>query len=199
VLNVVDAFTRECLALEVDTSFASRRVTRRLLDEAIARRSMPRAIRCDNGSELTSRHFLTWALEWKIEPRYIQPGRPMQNGHVESFHGRFREECLRVHWFKNLFDARMKIAGWKTEYSEVRPQGSLDYKTPSEFAKACQQCLNLQLISSSLTCEIWGHMKYGDIYGPVRHARAFFGGRSRIETRTYIRPVIERKGIPLWP
>ena len=72
VLSVVDAFTRECLALEVDTSFASRRVTR-VLDEMIARRGIPQAIRCDNGPELTSRHFLAWGLEWKIELRHIQP------------------------------------------------------------------------------------------------------------------------------
>ena len=137
VLSVVDAFTRECLALEVDTGFASRRVTR-VLDEVIARRGLPQAIRCDNGPELTSRHFLAWALEWKIDLRHIQPGRPMQNGHVESFHGRLREECLRTHWFKNLFDARMKIAGWKTEYNEMRPHSSLDYRTPSEFARTCQ-------------------------------------------------------------
>jgi len=137
VLSIVDAFTRECLALEVDTGFASRRVTR-VLDEVIARRGIPQAIRCDNGPELTSRHFLAWGLEWKIELRHIQPRRPMQNGHVESFHGRLREECLRTR-FKNLFDARVKIADWKTEYNEVRLHSSLDYRTPSEFARASRQ------------------------------------------------------------
>ena len=90
VLSVVDAFTRECLTLEVDTGFASRRVTR-VLDEIIARRGRPQAIRCDNGPEFTSRHFLAWALEWKIELRHMQPGKPTQNAHVESFHGRLRE------------------------------------------------------------------------------------------------------------
>jgi putative transposase len=74
-----------------------------------------------------------------IELRHIQPGRPMQNEHVESFHSRLREECLRTHWFRNLFDARIKISGWKTEYNEVRPHSSLAYRTPSEFAMACQQ------------------------------------------------------------
>jgi putative transposase len=138
VLSVVDAFTRECLALEVDTGFASRRVTR-VLDEVIARRGLPQAIRCDNGPELTSRHFLAWGLEWKIELRHIQPGRPMQNGHVESFHGKLREECLRANWFSNLFDARFKISTWRKEYNEVRPHSSLDYRTPNEFAIACRQ------------------------------------------------------------
>jgi putative transposase len=134
VLSVVDAFTRECLALEVDTGFASRRVTR-VLDQGIAQRGRPQAIRCDNGPELTSRHFLAWGLEWKIDLRHIQPGRPMQNGHVESFHGKLREECLRASWFRNLFDARMKIADWRKKYNESRPHSSLDYRTPKEFAE----------------------------------------------------------------
>jgi putative transposase len=138
VWSVVDAFTRECLALEVDTGFASRRVTR-VLDQVIARRGLPQAIRCDNGPELTSRHFLAWGLEWKIELRHIQPGRPMQNGHVESFHGKLREECLRASWFRNLFDARVKIADWRKEYNEVRPHSSLDYRTPDEFARAIRR------------------------------------------------------------
>ena len=134
VLSVVDAFTRECLALEVDTGFASRRVTR-VLDEIIAQRGRPQAIRCDNGPELTSRHFLAWGLEWKIELRHIQPGKPTQNAHVESFHGRLREECLRVSWFMNLFDARRKVTDWKVEYNEQRPHSSLGYRTPAEFAR----------------------------------------------------------------
>jgi putative transposase len=137
VLSVVDAFTRECLALEVDTGFASRRVTR-VLDELIAQRGIPQAIRCDNGPELTSRHFLAWGLEWKIELRHIQPGRPMQNGHVESFHGKLREECLRASWFRNLFDARTKIGDWRAEYNQVRPHSSLGYRTPAEFAQAAR-------------------------------------------------------------
>jgi putative transposase len=86
---------------------------------------LPQAIRCDNGPELTGRHFLAWALEWKIELRHIQPGKPTQNAHVESFHGRLREECLRMSWFTNLFDARRKISNWKTEYNEQRPHSSL--------------------------------------------------------------------------
>jgi putative transposase len=121
-------------ALEVDTGFASRRVTR-VLDGIIAGRGKPQAIRCDNGPELTSRHFLAWALEWQIELRHIQPGKPTQNAHIESFHGRLREECLRVSWFTNLFDARRKIACWKEEYNEQRPHSSLGYRTPAEFAQ----------------------------------------------------------------
>src|SRR5258707_1336562 len=135
VLSVVDAYTRECLALEVDTSFASRRVTR-VLDGIMAERGQPQAIRCDNGPELTSRHFLAWCVERQIELMHIQPGKPTQNARVESFHGRLRDECLTVSWFQNLFDARRKIGAWRIEYNEERPHSSLGYKTPKEFAAA---------------------------------------------------------------
>jgi putative transposase len=134
VLSVVDACTRECLALETDTSFASRRVTR-VLDGIVAERGAPLAIRCDNGPEMTSRHFLAWALERKIEMVHIQPGRPQQNGLVESFHARLRDECLNVSWFENLWDARRKIAAWQEEYNERRPHSSLGYQTPAAYAR----------------------------------------------------------------
>ena len=134
VLSVVDAFTRECPALEVDTSFASRRVTR-VLDEVIAERGVPGSIRSDNGPEFTSRHFLAWSVERGIEIIHIQPGKPQQNGRVESFNGRLREECLNVSWFQNLFDARRKIAAWRQDYNEERPHSSLGYRTPREFAE----------------------------------------------------------------
>jgi transposase InsO family protein len=93
-------------------------------------------IRCDNGPELTSRHFLAWCIERKIELVHIQPGRPVQNPHVESFHGKLRDECLNASWFQNLFDARRKIAAWREEYNEERPHSSLGYRTPLEFAAA---------------------------------------------------------------
>jgi len=133
VLAVVDAFTRENLSLEVDTSLSSRRVTRSL-EDVIAHRGKPEAIRCDNGPELTSRHFLSWCEERKIQLIHIQPGRPMQNGHVESFNGRLRDECLNANWFRNLMDARAKIGAWRDEYNGERPHSSLGYRTPNEFA-----------------------------------------------------------------
>ena len=134
VLSVLDVYTRECLVLEVDTSFASRRVTREL-DKVVAERGVPQAIRCDNGPEFTSRHFLAWCVERKIELVHIEPGKPVQNAFVESFHGRLREECLNASWFANLWDARRKIAAWKKEYNEERPHSSLGYLTPQEFAR----------------------------------------------------------------
>ena len=88
------------------------------------------------GPEFSSRHFLAWCVAWGIELIHIQPGKPTQNARVESFHGRLREECLRVSWFQNLFDAKRKIATWRKEYNEERPQSSLGYLTPQEFAVA---------------------------------------------------------------
>jgi len=134
VLSLMDAYTRECLALEVDTSFASRRVTR-ALEQIVVERGVPQAIRCDNGPELTSRHFLAWCIERGIELVHIQPGRPMQNGHVESFHGKLRDECLNASWFGNLLEARAKIGAWREEYNEERPHSSLGYLAPREFAR----------------------------------------------------------------
>ena len=133
-LSVVDPYTRECLALEVDTSMGSRRVTR-VLEGIIAERSAPQAIRSDNGPEFTSRHFLAWCSERKIEAVHIEPGKPVQNAHVESFHGKLRDECLNASWFQNLLDARRKIAAWRKEYNEERPHSSLGYETPSAFAR----------------------------------------------------------------
>ncbi len=134
VLSVIDVHTRECLALEVDTSFASRRVTREL-ERIVAERGVPGSIRCDNGPEFTSRHFLAWCVERKIVVVHIEPGRPVQNPHVESFHGKLRDECLNASWFGNLFEARAKIGAWREEYNEERPHSSLGYLAPREFAR----------------------------------------------------------------
>ena len=133
VLNVIDAYTRESLAMEVDTSFAGLRVTR-VLDQIIDERGLPRAIRCDNGPELTSRRFLAWALDRKIDLIHIQPGKPTQNAYVESFNSKLREECLRASWFQNLFEARRIMANWRRDYNQCRPHSSLSYLTPAEFA-----------------------------------------------------------------
>jgi len=137
-LTMVDSYTRECPAIAVDTGISSRQVTR-TLERVIEQRGAPVALRCDNGPEFTSRHFLAWCAQKKIALVHIQPGRPMQNGHVESFNGRLREECLNASWFVNLADARAKIESWRQEYNADRPHSSLDYRTPEEFAKACSE------------------------------------------------------------
>lgn len=133
--SVVDGCSRTCLALEADTAFPSRRVTR-VLDQAIAEHGKPASIRLDNGPELTSRHFLAWAMERQIELRYITPGRPVQNARVESFNGRLRDECLNVSWFANLWDARRKLDAWREHYNHERPHSSLGYRTPAAFVAA---------------------------------------------------------------
>ena len=107
-----------------------------MLERLLAQRAWPERIRCDNGPELTSRHFLAWCVDRRIDLRHIQPGRPMQNGHVESFNGKLRDECLNISWFRNLFDARRQISAWKREYNEQRPHSSLQYQTPAEFARS---------------------------------------------------------------
>lgn len=133
VLTVLDNYTRECLAIEVDSCLSSRRVTR-TLDWVIEQRGHPAALRCDNGPEFTSRHFLAWCQERRIGLIHIQPGRPMQNGRVESFNGRLRDECLNANWFATLEDAKEKVERWRTEYNQERPHSSLGYLTPLEFA-----------------------------------------------------------------
>ena len=134
VLSVIDVYTRECLALEVDTGFPGPRLTR-VLEAIVAERGVAEAIRCDHGPEFTSRHFLAWALEKKIEVVHIEPGRPVQNAHVESFHGKLRDECLNASWFGNLFEARVKIGAWRRKYNEERPHSSLGNLPPQEFAR----------------------------------------------------------------
>jgi putative transposase len=133
ILSVVDVFTRECLALEPDTSLGSVRVIR-VLEQIINERGAPQRIRTDNGPEFTSRCFIAWCLDQRIELVHIRPGKPVENAHVESFHGRLREECLQVSWFRNLFDARRQIETWRGHYNTDRPHSSLGYRTPLEFA-----------------------------------------------------------------
>ena len=137
-LNIVDDYTRECLAIEVDTSLGGMRVVR-VLEELKQRRGLPRQIRSDNGPEFVSRAVDQWAYEQGLQWHTIQPGRPMENGYVESFNGRFRDECLNENWFSDLADAREKIARWKQDYNEERPHSSLQYRTSSPHCSANEQ------------------------------------------------------------
>jgi putative transposase len=148
VLSVVDAFTRECLALETDTSLPSPRITR-VLQQIVEQRGAPQFLRSDNGPELCSRHYLAWCTERHIGTIHIQPGKPTQNGHVESFHGRLRDECLNASWFWNLWDARRKIASWRIEYNQRRPHSSLAYRTPEEFAGVWAQAASPSTIRNT--------------------------------------------------
>ncbi|PKP98717.1 MAG: IS3 family transposase [Alphaproteobacteria bacterium HGW-Alphaproteobacteria-15] len=133
VLNVVDDVTRECLAAVPDTSISGRRVVRELT-ELITRRGKPGMIVSDNGTELTSNAVLAWCGEIGVEWHYIAPGRPMQNGYVESFNGRMRDELLNETLFISLAHARVEIAAWVEDYNRERPHSSLGYATPAAFA-----------------------------------------------------------------
>ena len=133
VLNIVDDITRECLRAVVDTSISGRRVVRELAD-LVVERGAPKMIVSDNGTELTSNAVLSWSGEAKIEWHYIAPGRPMQNGYVESFNGRMRDELLNETLFLTLGQARDIVAGWVEDYNTERPHSSLGYATPAAFA-----------------------------------------------------------------
>lgn len=133
VLAVVDDFTRESLCLVADTSLSGARLAREL-DSLIARRGKPRTIVSDNGTEMTSMAILKWCQETKAEWHYLAPGKPMQNGFVESFNGSFRDECLNETLFSSLAQARAAITAWKEDYNRNRPHSSLGNITPNEFA-----------------------------------------------------------------
>jgi putative transposase len=130
-LSVLDTCTREALAIAVDTSLPSRAVTH-LLDWIRLSRQGPQRITLDNGPELTSKWFDQWADQHGIELDYIDPGKPVQNAVMESFNGRFRDECLNSHWFTSLEDARQIIEEWRIDYNRERPHSSLGYRTPEE-------------------------------------------------------------------
>jgi putative transposase len=134
VLAIVDDFTRECLALVVDTSLSGGRVAREL-DRLTEMRGGPSSIVSDNGTELTSRAILRWQLETGVGWHYIQPGKPQQNGFIESFNGRFRDECLNETLFSNMSEARRIIEAWRVDYNGGRPHTSLNGLTPNEFAR----------------------------------------------------------------
>ena len=134
VLAVVDDFTRECLGLVADTSLSGLRVGREL-DRIVERRGCrPAMIVSDNGTELTSHAILRWQEQQGVLWRYIAPGKPQQNGFVESFNGRFRDECLNEHLFSSLAGARQIIEAWRIDYNTERPHTSLDGLTPAAFA-----------------------------------------------------------------
>ncbi|WP_087718344.1 MULTISPECIES: IS3 family transposase [Salinicola] len=135
VLNIVDDVTRECLAAIPDTSISGRRVARELT-ALIERRGKPDMIVSDNGTELTSNAILRWCAEHRIAWHYIAPGKPMQNGFVESFNGRMRDELLNETLFHNLAQARVVISAWADDYNTERPHSALSYKTPAAYARA---------------------------------------------------------------
>ena len=133
ILCVVDDYTRECLALVADTSLSGARVARELTS-LLGSRGKPHTVVSDNGTELTSWAILRWSQERRVEWHYIAPGKPMQNGFVESFNGRLRDVCLNETLFTSLAHARFVLAAWRHDYNTVRPHSKLGGKTPAEIA-----------------------------------------------------------------
>ncbi len=122
-LTIADDFSHESIDIAVDHGISGAYVIR-VLDQAACFRGYPCAVRTDNGPEFTSRVFLVWTRKHKIKHLLIEPGRPMQNGYIESFNGKFRDECLNEQWFTSLVQARSVIADWRRDYNEVRPHSS---------------------------------------------------------------------------
>ena len=133
-LNIVDDFTRECVAIEVDRSLPGLRVTR-VLERLHAALGLPQTIVVDNGPEFAGRTLDAWAYARGVTLRFIRPGKPIENAYVESFNGKFRDECLNEHWFVSLADAKAAIEAWRVDYNTVRPHSSLDGATPQHFAR----------------------------------------------------------------
>ncbi len=135
LFTVVDVFTREALAIEVDTSLPGGRVVQ-VLERLVAERGIPAEIVLDNGPELVGKALDQWASECGVGLRFIEPGKPVQNAFVESFQGRPRDECLDRHWFVSLPDARHTVEAWRQDYNRVRPHSALGYRSPQEFRQA---------------------------------------------------------------
>jgi putative transposase len=132
-LTVVDDFSRECLALEVDTSLPGTRV-REVMDRLADTRGLPQSITVDHGPEFESEVLDAWAYAATVHLAFINPGKPNENAYIESFNGKFRDECLNEHWFTSMAHARRIIGEWREEYNDERPHSSLGNLTPTEFA-----------------------------------------------------------------
>lgn len=131
--NVVDDFTKESIVIEVDTSISGLRVAR-VLDRIAEHRPLPKMIRVDHGPEFISLALDAWAHARGVKLAFTQPGKPRQNAYIESFNGRFRDECLNDQWFSTLFEACILIEAWRNDYNSNRPHSSLGYMTPVKFA-----------------------------------------------------------------
>lgn len=133
IFALLDEVTRECLDIEVETSIGGQQVAR-YLNKTILFYGKPKEILTDNGPEFTSNAMNAWAYDRGIEHIFIDPGKPMQNGFIESFNGRLRDECLNQNWFQNVAHARELIERWRLEYNKERPHSSLNNMTPEEYA-----------------------------------------------------------------
>jgi len=147
ILTIVDDHSRESPALEVDFAMGGERVCR-VLDRIFEEKGYPRVIRSDNGPEFAGKALDEWAYRHGVLLDFIDPGKPVQNAYVESFNGKFRDECLNEHWFMTLEEAREEIELWRQDYNEFRPHSSLENLTPKEFAAKSEALLASQKQSS---------------------------------------------------
>jgi putative transposase len=159
VLTVIDDCTRECIALVADTSLSGRRVAREL-NQLMLQRGVPKMVVSDNGTEFTSNAILNWADEAKVDWHYIAPGKPMQNGFIESFNGKLRDEKLNDTLFSTLHQARVELATWRNDYNHHRPHSGLGWLTPSEFAKTAASAQAKAMDAALL-----------DVYAPMAFAQ----------------------------
>jgi putative transposase len=134
VLTVVDQYTRECLCAYADRPQSGEKVVRQM-ERLVALNGAPESITTDNGSEFAGQAMETWAYRAGVRMDFIRPGKPVQNGYIESFNGRLRDECLNGEIFFSLADAREKLECWRTDYNEQRPHSALGDRTPAEFAR----------------------------------------------------------------
>ena len=137
-LTVVDDATHEAVAIVPERALGGTQLVR-ILEQLSNTRGLPKAIRTDNGKEFCSRAMLTWAHARCVQLFLIEPGKPNQNAYIESFNGRFRDECLNEHWFTSLQHARVVVETWRKEYNEERPKRSLGGLTPAAYAKTLIQ------------------------------------------------------------
>ena len=135
ILTVVDQYTRECLCVRAERSQTGKKVAEQLT-QIIALRGAPESITSDNGSEFVGKAMDTWSYQTGVQLDFIRPGKPVENGFVESFNGRLRDECLNVEVFFDIADAQKKLDQWRNDFNRSRPHSSLDDRTPVEFAAA---------------------------------------------------------------
>jgi putative transposase len=138
LLTLVDNFSRESPAIEVDFSLNGKRVVE-VLEHLKWTFGLPKAIKVDNGSEFISKIVDQWAYQNQVKLEFSRPGKPIDNAFIESFNGRVRQECLNQHWFESLEEARIIIEKWRIDYNQERPHSSLGFQTPSEFVVKWQK------------------------------------------------------------
>jgi len=171
----MDVYSRECLALEVDTSIGGRRVAR-VLDRLKEQRGLPEVLGSDNGPEFRSRHMDQWAYVNEVKLHFIKPGTPTQNAHIESLNSQIRKRLLNIHWFASLAEVRYRAEEWRTTYNTIQRHGSLSKRTPEEFAaharlRATTPCAEHEQQPEKMLVGLTrgSYSRGGSATGPTRH------------------------------